>query len=184
MKPPINIIRLPRTYPHLRYLHLEEALFRHSSRNWCVLASPQIPPTAVLGLAGKPEALLHLDAIRSESVPTIRRFTGGGTVVVNEDTLLAGLICNATDAGMSDPKLIDPKALMRWAADLGCGRAAGAVMCGWKTGGVGRSRCRAHARAHIYGGESLLAGGDYEVPQFIAHTHTCMVEESLLAGRR
>ena len=56
---------------------------RHEPGNWClVTALPPQNPTVVVGLGGKPERLLDASQLKKRPVPVIRRFTGGGTVVV------------------------------------------------------------------------------------------------------
>lgn len=46
----------------------------------------------VLGISGKPELLLNLDLIRVDNVQALRRFSGGGTVVLDHDSLWTTVI--------------------------------------------------------------------------------------------
>lgn len=67
-----------------------------------------------MGISGKPEELIAADYHRQNPIPIIRRFSGGGTVVVDENTLFVSLICNA-DAVAVPPF---PKQLLHWNGEL------------------------------------------------------------------
>lgn len=84
------------SWPIARQLRLEEALLRHDSRNWCVVnfLAPGTAPTVVVGLGGKAETLVRLDAAAAHGVPVVRRFTGGGTVVVAAGTVFTSVLLN------------------------------------------------------------------------------------------
>jgi len=94
--------------PILRQLQIEEALFRSGTGNWC-LFNEGSDPTVVMGLLGSP------DEVRASCpFPIVRRFTGGGTVVVDEGTLLCSLILDGADL----PCPSTPPEIMRWSLDL------------------------------------------------------------------
>ncbi len=96
--------------PILEQLQLEERLLRTDDRNWCLINRGS-PPAIVMGISGKPEELLHLDRV---DIPVVKRFSGGGTVVVDEDTLFVTFI--------GHPDLLDgpcyPEQIMRWSAQF------------------------------------------------------------------
>jgi hypothetical protein len=48
-------------------------------------------------LSRKPPALLNLPLVRKLGIPVIKRFSGGGTVVVDDDTLFATLLMRQDD---------------------------------------------------------------------------------------
>lgn len=96
-------------------LCIEEALLRSDPGNWCILNRGASPPSIVMGISGKPEALVHCDAARTARVPVIRRFSGGGTVVVDEGTIFASFICGR-DAVPERPAF--PRELMDWSASF------------------------------------------------------------------
>ncbi|KAL3827667.1 hypothetical protein ACHAXA_000540 [Cyclostephanos tholiformis] len=46
----------------------------------------------VMGIGGKPEKLIDVNAVKNDGVLVLRRFTGGGTVVIDHSSLLTTLI--------------------------------------------------------------------------------------------
>uniref|UniRef100_A0A061RLH3 Lipoate protein ligase-like protein n=1 Tax=Tetraselmis sp. GSL018 TaxID=582737 RepID=A0A061RLH3_9CHLO len=70
--PTLNLLHL-RRFPLVKQLKLEEALLRADHRNWCILNDGLDDPTIVLGISGKPEELVHIDAARNAGVPMIKR---------------------------------------------------------------------------------------------------------------
>lgn len=91
--PLINLLRL-KGFPILQQLHLEERLLRTSPHNWCIINDGTIDPTIVMGVSGKPEELLETESVLRDEIPVIRRFTGGGTVIVDHSTIFVTFICN------------------------------------------------------------------------------------------
>ncbi|MEX1013031.1 MAG: lipoate--protein ligase family protein [Waddliaceae bacterium] len=87
----IHLIRL-KNYPIFKQLQLEEALLRADTRNFCLINEGS-EEAIVLGISGKPERESHL--------PMIRRFSGGGTVVVDQHTHFVTFICNQRCAKIS-----------------------------------------------------------------------------------
>lgn len=77
--------------PIYEQLQLEEALLRTSDEQIC-LVNRGSTPAIVVGISGKPEELIHLE--RVGTMPVIRRFSGGGTVVVDQNTLFVTFIMN------------------------------------------------------------------------------------------
>ena len=72
--------------PIYEQLKLEEAILRAGSGNWCLINSGS-PPAIVMGISGIAHELVE----RCE-LPLIRRFSGGGCVVVDESTLFITFI--------------------------------------------------------------------------------------------
>lgn len=67
----------------------------------CILKDGELPgakPTIVLGIGGKPDQLVHLDRTTKDNVGLLRRFSGGGTVIVDQDSLFATFIMNTVRA--------------------------------------------------------------------------------------
>jgi lipoate-protein ligase A len=67
-----------------------------------------------MGISGRPEELLHTDRVRTDQIPVIKRFSGGGTVIVDESTLFISFLF-AKDTLSVAPF---PEPLLRWSADL------------------------------------------------------------------
>ncbi|XAR71253.1 hypothetical protein NMG60_11028434 [Bertholletia excelsa] len=99
----------------LKQLHLEEQLLRTSSDNWCIINDGTNAPAIVLGLSGKPSELLEIGPVLQDRVPVIRRFTGGGTVIVDPGTIFVTFICNRDDVSSVQPY---PRSIMSWSGLL------------------------------------------------------------------
>lgn len=85
----LNLTRMP----ILDQLRLEEALLRTDERNWCLINRGS-SPAIVMGISGKEEKLIESEVYNKAPIPIIRRFSGGGTVVVDDNTLFVSFICN------------------------------------------------------------------------------------------
>ena len=131
----------------LERLLLEECLLKSdpSNRHWMLVghhetgphkylttapsASDDSKPCIVMGIGGKPELLLDLEKVRRDQVMTIKRFTGGGTVVVDPNCLWTTIIGRRVkltdDESMQDRvpccniAQIEPfpRPIMEWTAD-------------------------------------------------------------------
>lgn len=91
--PLMNLVRM-NGVPILQQLHLEEKLLRTSSDNWCIINDGTPDPTIVMGMSGKPAELLDVKLVLRDKISVIRRFTGGGTVIVDHGTIFVSFICN------------------------------------------------------------------------------------------
>ena len=91
-KPTLRYLKLRNT-PIYRQLQIEEALLRADDQNWCLINEGS-PPAIVMGISGKPAELIDREHLAKFPIPVIRRFSGGGTVVVDEQTLFVTMICN------------------------------------------------------------------------------------------
>lgn len=92
---PIHLILLDKM-PILQQLQLEEALLRADTHNYCLINRGS-PPAIVMGISNKPEHLINHDHLTQKPIPVIRRFSGGGTVVIDPQTFFLTWICNAAD---------------------------------------------------------------------------------------
>src|SRR4051812_20139327 len=110
--PSLHLLQL-KHIPILAQLQLEEALLRLDQRNWCLINAGS-PSAIVMGISGKFEELIHEETWQSAPVPVIRRFSGGGTVFVDDHTHFVTFICNASFA----PILPYPEPIMRWTEDF------------------------------------------------------------------
>lgn len=107
-----HLLQLDNT-PILQQLRIEEALLRADTRNWCIVNKGSTP-AIVMGISGKKEELVNAEAHAKTDIPIIRRFSGGGTVVVDEETLFVTWIANTADIRVP----CCPKKIMEWTADL------------------------------------------------------------------
>jgi lipoate-protein ligase A len=88
---------------------MEEALLRAGSGNWCLI-NEGAPPAIVMGLSGKPEELIDPFFFEQSPVPVIRRFSGGGTVFIEENTLFVTFLFDRADIDLGQC----PQTLMQW----------------------------------------------------------------------
>jgi len=102
-----------KNFPILEQLQLEEALLRADCNNWCLINQGS-PPAIVMGISGKKEVVIQEDFYRHNPLPVIRRFSGGGTVVIDEHTLFITLICNSK--AVSIPAFPEP--ILQWNGTL------------------------------------------------------------------
>lgn len=106
----VYLLRLHQV-PIFQQLQIEEALLRIDNRNWCILNS-QVSPAVILGISGKREEHLHEDKLTQHNIPVIRRFSGGGTVVVDQSTCFVSFIFNTKDKAVAP----FPVHIMEWTA--------------------------------------------------------------------
>lgn len=104
----LNTLFLKNT-PIFEQLQLEEALFRVDCRNWCLINIGS-PPSIVMGISQKVNEVVD----EGNSLPIIRRFSGGGTVVVESGTVFVSLILNHEMVNVP----IFPKTILAWTEEL------------------------------------------------------------------
>ncbi|GAV70147.1 BPL_LplA_LipB domain-containing protein [Cephalotus follicularis] len=112
--PLMNLLKL-KGFSILLQLQLEEQLLRTSSENWCILNDGTSDPTVVMGVSGKPAELLEIESVVLDQVPVIRRFTGGGTVLVDDGTIFVTFICSKDAIPGLQPY---PRPIMSWSSLL------------------------------------------------------------------
>ncbi|OWZ21169.1 hypothetical protein PHMEG_0004322 [Phytophthora megakarya] len=113
-KPLMSFLRL--RAPIQEQLKIEEALFRaESQRNWFIYNDAHAPATIVMGISGKPENLLHQDAVKRDGIPVLKRFSGGGTVIVDHNTVFTTFICKQEDFPQVRPY---PREIMAWSQEF------------------------------------------------------------------
>eukprot|EP00249_Psilotum_nudum_P016402 c25805_g1_i2 orf=355-768(-) len=109
-RPFIKLLRL-QSAPVLQQLMLEERLLRASKENWCILNDGTQPPAIVMGISGKSHALLEVRRVVNDGIPVIKRFSGGGTVIVDAGTVFVTLICSK---GAIPGLQHFPRPIMQW----------------------------------------------------------------------
>jgi len=95
--------------PIFEQLKVEEALLRNDTRNW-VLINEGSSAAIVMGISGKKEELIDEEKVKALGIPLIQRFSGGGTVLVDENTLFVTFICQKE---MHDFPAY-PEPILRW----------------------------------------------------------------------
>ncbi len=113
MSPALRRINVVRTKLRCikKLLRVEEALFRHSTCNWVILNDGVVKESIVLGISGKPHELVFEKEAVQLRVPLVKRFTGGGTVVVDKNTQFVSFIFNeGTVHGLE----LFPRKIMEW----------------------------------------------------------------------
>ncbi len=94
-------------------LILEESLIRTDNGNWCLINEGSLP-AIILGISGKPHELINMEHLNLHPIPCIRRFSGGGTVIVDENTLFITFIFQKEE----HPFPAYPEPIMRWSESL------------------------------------------------------------------
>ncbi|MCH9612228.1 MAG: hypothetical protein S4CHLAM102_07130 [Chlamydiia bacterium] len=92
----INYVHLPRM-PIFEMLTIEEALLRADDGNWCLIMDGSLEPSVVMGIGSQVDDWVDRKRIDAMGVPVIKRFSGGGTVVVDPDTIFVTFILNNRD---------------------------------------------------------------------------------------
>lgn len=90
--PTVRYVQLD-SWPILEQLRLEEALLRADEQNWCIV-NKGASPAIVMGISGVPSRNIDLHMLKNKPVPVIKRFSGGGTVFVDQDTFFVTFIFN------------------------------------------------------------------------------------------
>lgn len=67
-----------------------------------------------MGISGNPELLVDLPRVQKDQIPLLQRFSGGGTVVIDESTLLITFIFSKGAL----PIAAFPEPILRWSAEL------------------------------------------------------------------
>ncbi len=115
-RPVLKLLKLPRHRfgSMLEQLVFEEKLFRQTRDNWCLLSYGKPAPAVVMGISGKPEKLLDVEKCRRHNLDVVRRFSGGGTVVVDHNSVFVSFVCEKTVL----PRKVanSPPELMKWSA--------------------------------------------------------------------
>ncbi|KAK8821588.1 hypothetical protein WA556_002037, partial [Blastocystis sp. ATCC 50177/Nand II] len=111
-KPAIKLLYLTNTTIY-RQLMIEEALLRVTKTNWC-LVNRHLNPSIVMGLSGKVDKLINVDKAKELHLPVIKRFSGGGTVVVDDSTFCLTFVLSKSDF----PNCVFPTPFMNWTGEF------------------------------------------------------------------
>ena len=97
------------SFPIQEQLKIEEALLRLDTRNFCIINEGS-SDAIVMGISGKEEEWINLEKARKDQIPILKRFSGGGTVVVDANTLFITFICEKS----LHPFPSFPEQIMKW----------------------------------------------------------------------
>lgn len=107
----MKLLRLKK-FPIIKQLFIEEALMYHDKKNnWYIINEGSPDKSIVMGVSGVPEKLLNIERVKEDNIPVIKRFTGGGTVYIDENTLFTSFIGHHSI--IKDSKVF-PKEIMKW----------------------------------------------------------------------
>ncbi|MEM8628751.1 MAG: lipoate--protein ligase family protein [Chlamydiota bacterium] len=90
-------------------LQIEEALLRLDERP-VLLVNEGSCPTIVLGISSPLEEHVHTSLVAKNALPLVRRFSGGGTVIVDEETIFCTWILPRGYQGLA----LFPEELLLW----------------------------------------------------------------------
>ncbi len=113
MKPNLNFLKL-KGVDIFQQLIVEEFLMRKCSKNWYIFNHGIKIPQIVLGFSGKVKELVDTNLVKLDNIPLIKRFTGGGTVIVDKSTIFGTFIMNESDA--DTPPY--PREIMKWSTEF------------------------------------------------------------------
>ncbi|WIA31302.1 hypothetical protein OEZ86_002204 [Tetradesmus obliquus] len=109
-RPIVKLLRLAR-FPILQQLQLEEALLRATKCNWFLINDGTPRHSIVMGISGRVNELINVQQAQKQQLQVIKRFTGGGTVVVDHNTVFTSLIMQE---GALQGLECYPVPIMRW----------------------------------------------------------------------
>ncbi|WP_100934518.1 lipoate--protein ligase family protein [Candidatus Chlamydia corallus] len=95
----------------LQQLQIEEALLRVSNQNFCII-NADVEDAIVLGISRNLSQDVHISRARANNIPIIRRYSGGGTVFIDSNTLMVSWIMNSLEA------CIQPEAVLAWTYEV------------------------------------------------------------------
>lgn len=75
---------------------------------------PNHAAVIVMGIGGKPDKLLNIEQVVNDEVMVLKRFTGGGTVVLDADSIWTTMIGRPHHFTETEPF---PRPIMEWSAD-------------------------------------------------------------------
>ncbi len=94
-------------------LQIEEALLRLDQGNHLII-NEGTSDAIVLGISGKPETLVDFSWIAPRKIPVIRRFSGGGCVFVDKNTLFITFLFEKSTFSLP----LFPEPLLQWTEKL------------------------------------------------------------------
>ncbi len=94
-------------------LLIEEALLRTDDRNFCIINDGS-PNAIVLGISSSVEKFVDHKKAQKNNIPLIQRYSGGGTVFVDSNTVFVSFIINKEVVNDH----LFPEAIHKWAEKI------------------------------------------------------------------
>ena len=178
-------------------LLLEEFLLRHDDRSWAVVGTHEplahryltLPQKAsciiVMGIGGKPEKLLNIAKVKEDEIMVLKRFSGGGTVVLDHNSLWTTWIGRTKDFPHIESY---PRPIMQWSANTAFGPAFAKLKeealvlstQGRKTLVVDSKSCGTDNSGNMYSLPSDAPPQD--IPDFALREHDYVLGERKMGG--
>lgn len=108
----VKLIQLENT-PIYKQLQIEEALLRSSKENYCLINIGSIP-SIIMGISAKVEQVIHSESVIEKKIPLVRRFSGGGTVIVDHNTIFVSFIFQKNLLNIP----LYPEPILRWTEEF------------------------------------------------------------------
>jgi lipoate---protein ligase len=112
IKPQLQVLFLE-NLPVFTQLSLEQSLLSLSSENYLIIhKSPK--ESVVMGISGKKEQLVYEENLKEDHIPLIKRYSGGGCVYLDNNSLMLSYIFNKKCAN----HIQYPLEIMQWSFDI------------------------------------------------------------------
>ncbi len=102
-----------KNYSIYKQLQIEEALLRCDLENHIIINEGS-PDAIVMGISSKPETVVNFSWPSITKIPVIRRFSGGGCVFVDKNTLFISFIFHKNSFDFP----LFPEPILRWTEKL------------------------------------------------------------------
>jgi lipoate-protein ligase A len=138
-----------------------------------------------MGIGGKPEKLLNMEAVRRDEVTVIKRFSGGGTVVLDTNSLWTTLIGRKDDFPSVEAF---PRPIMQWSAEAIFGPAfkklnQQLIQKHLKTGGKRTLVVDSKSCSNDNSGRVItLENGHLEIPEFALRENDYILGDRKMGG--
>lgn len=90
-------------------LKLEEFLLKNSNDSFCLINDGSLE-SIVLGISNKIEELVNISNVKKDPIQIIRRFTGGGSVFVDQNTVFVTFIFSKNILNID----LFPESIIKW----------------------------------------------------------------------
>lgn len=93
-------------FPIFKQLQIEEAILRNTNDNFLITnIAPQ--EAIVLGVSRQLNTDVHVEMVKNDHIPIIKRYSGGGSVFLDKDSLMITWIVNSEHAMPTSPEIFD-----------------------------------------------------------------------------